>query len=79
MSGLNRHSGINRLSREKLMFKLALVIWLMLGTALAGVAVLVVVSDQSLLAQGMRTIPIAGIAGFIIALPLSYIVGKRIS
>ncbi|MFZ0570021.1 MAG: hypothetical protein WAM63_06005 [Rhodomicrobium sp.] len=61
------------------MLKLALVIWLMLGTTLAGIAVLVVVSDPSLLNQGMKMIPIAAIAGFIIALPLSFMVSKRIS
>lgn len=61
------------------MLKLALVIWLMLGTMLAGIAVLVVVSDPSLLNQGMKMIPIAAIAGFIIALPLSIMVSKRIS
>ncbi|MGB8870201.1 MAG: hypothetical protein WCC96_13250 [Rhodomicrobium sp.] len=61
------------------MLKLALVIWLMLGTTLAGIAVLVVVSDPSLLNQGMKMIPIAAIAGFIIALPLSIMVSKRIS
>ncbi|MGA9766564.1 MAG: hypothetical protein WCD20_16940, partial [Rhodomicrobium sp.] len=61
------------------MLKLALVIWLMLGTTLAGIAILVVVSDPSLLNQGMKMIPIAAIAGFIIALPLSFMVSKRIS
>ncbi|MGO9807599.1 MAG: hypothetical protein ACLPKH_12915 [Rhodomicrobium sp.] len=61
------------------MLKLALVIWLMLGTTLAGIAILVVVSDPSLLNQGMKMIPIAAIAGFIIALPLSIMVSKRIS
>jgi len=58
---------------------LKLVIWLMLGTVLAGIAVLVVVSDPSLFDQGMKMIPLAGIAGFIIALPLSFVVSKRLS
>jgi hypothetical protein len=61
------------------MFKLALVIWVMLGTVLAGTAVLVVLMDQSLLNQGAKTIPIAAVAGFILALPLSFLVSKRIS
>jgi len=61
------------------MFKLALVIWVMLGTTLAGTAVLVVVSDPNLLNQGAKMIPLAAIAGFIIAMPLSYLVSKRIS
>jgi hypothetical protein len=62
------------------MFKpLALVIWIMLGTALAGTAVLVVILDPSLYNQGMKMIPVAAIAGFIIAFPLSYMVSKRLN
>ncbi len=61
------------------MFKLALLIWLVLGTTIAGIAVLVVVSDSSLSTQAMKLIPIAAIAGFIIAIPLSLMVSKRIS
>lgn len=61
------------------MFKLTLVIWLMLGTVLAGIAVLVVVSEPSLYNLGMKTIPLAAIVGFVIAWPLSYMVSKRIS
>ncbi len=61
------------------MLKLALVIWLMLGTTLAGIAVLVVVSDTSLFDQGMKMIPLAAVAGFIVAFPLSVMVSKRLS
>jgi len=61
------------------MFRLALVIWLMLGTAIAGIAVLAVVSQGNLLNQGWITIPVAGIVGYLIALPLSFMVSKRIS
>ena len=60
------------------MLKLALVIWLMLGTVLAGTAVLVIVSDASLYNQGMKMIPLAAVAGFIIAVPLSFMVSKRL-
>ncbi len=61
------------------MFKLALLIWLVLGTTIAGIAVLVVVSDSSLSTQAMKLIPIAAVVGFIIAIPLSLMVSKRIS
>ena len=61
------------------MFRLALLIWVVLGTTLAGVGVVVVVSDASLYNQGMKLIPIAAIAGFIVAIPLSFMVSKRIS
>jgi hypothetical protein len=61
------------------MFKIALLIWVVLGTTLAGIAVLVVVSQPSLYDQGMKLIPIAAIAGFILAIPLSFMVTKQIS
>ncbi len=61
------------------MFKLALLIWVVLGTMLAGIAVLVVVSDASLSAQAMKLIPLAAIAGFAVAIPLSFLIGKKIS
>ena len=61
------------------MFKLALLIWVVLGTTLAGIAVLVVVSDSSLYAQGMKLVPIAAAVGFVVAIPLSFLIGKKIS
>lgn len=61
------------------MFRLALLIWVVLGTTLAGIGVVVVVSDASLYNQGMQLIPIVAIIGFIVAIPLSFMIGKRIS
>jgi hypothetical protein len=61
------------------MFRLALLIWVVLGTTLAGMAIVVVVSDASLYNQGMKLIPIAAIAGFVVAIPLSFMISKRIS
>ena len=61
------------------MFRLALLIWVVLGTTIAGVAVLVVVSDASLSMQGMKLIPVAAIAGFVVAIPLSFFVSKRLT
>jgi hypothetical protein len=62
------------------MFKLlALLIWVVLGTVLAATAVLVVIMDPNLYNHGMKMIPIAAVAGFIIAFPLSYIVSEHLS
>jgi hypothetical protein len=61
------------------MFRLALLIWVVLGTVLAGAGVVVVVSNPDLYNQGMKLIPIAAIAGFVIAIPLSFMIGKKIS
>jgi hypothetical protein len=61
------------------MLRLALLIWVILGTTLAGIAVLVIVSQASLYDQGMKLIPIAALAGFVVAIPLSFVVSKRLS
>jgi putative flippase GtrA len=61
------------------MFRLALLIWVVLGTTIAGLAVLVVVSDASLSMQGMKLIPVAAIAGFVVAIPLSFFISKRLT
>ena len=60
------------------MFKVMALIWVMLGTAVAGSLVLVVLAVPSLLDQGMRLIPLAGIGGYAIALPLSWMVARRL-
>lgn len=61
------------------MFKLGILIWIMLGTVLAGLAVTAVILVPALYAQGMKTIPVAALAGFVIAFPFSLIVAKKIS
>jgi hypothetical protein len=61
---------------RRVMFR-TLFIWIMLGTVLAGVAVLVVLTNPELLNQGSKFIPIAGIAGYLIAVPLSYALSKQ--
>ncbi|MEZ5817480.1 MAG: hypothetical protein R3D44_10390 [Hyphomicrobiaceae bacterium] len=61
------------------MLKIALVIWIMLGTTLAGIAMAVIVSVPQLLDQGMRYIPMLCGAGFIVALPLAYWIARRIA
>lgn len=60
------------------MFKVALLMWLILGTTVAGIAVLVVVSVPSLYDQGMKLIPIAAIGGFVLAIPISFYVAKQV-
>ncbi len=61
------------------MLKIAALVWMMLGTTLAGVAVTVIVVTPSLFDQGMKLIPIAAGAGFLLAMPLSYLVAKKIA
>ncbi|MBS0240538.1 MAG: hypothetical protein JSS20_00080 [Proteobacteria bacterium] len=61
------------------MFKIALLVWLMVGTVLAGVAMTVIVSVPSLFDQAAKLIPIGCGAGFAIGLPVAYLVALQIA
>jgi hypothetical protein len=60
------------------MLKVAVLIWVVLGTTLAGTLVLVVLMMPSLQSQAMKFVALAGIGGYIISLPLSWIVAGRL-
>lgn len=61
-----------------MMLKLASMIFTILSTTLAGTAVLIVLAVPSLADQGMKLIPVAAAIGAAVALPLSFLVAKRI-
>lgn len=60
------------------MFKISILIWMMLGTALAGSAVIAVLAVPSLAAEATKNIPLAVLVGFALAMPLSYLVARKI-
>lgn len=60
------------------MLKIAVLVWIMLGTTLAGACLMAVLLVPSLADQAMKNIPFAVLAGFVVAMPLSYLVAKRI-
>jgi hypothetical protein len=60
------------------MFKIAVIVWIMLATVMAGVSLLVVVSVPELSADAARLIPIACGAAALVAIPLSYLIAWRI-
>jgi putative flippase GtrA len=60
------------------MFKIALIVWMIGGTTLAGIAIMVVLAVPSLAVKDMQYIPIAAIVGFVVAVPIAYVVAKRI-
>ncbi len=60
------------------MLKVAVLIWVMLGTVLAGSAVTAVLTVQGLAASPMKDLPLAALAGFLVAMPLSYLVATRL-
>lgn len=61
------------------MFKIAALIWMVLGTTLAGIALIVIVTIPHLFDQGMVLIPIACGAAAVLAIPLSYLIARQIA
>lgn len=60
------------------MLKIAILIWVMLGTAVAGTAVTAVLA-AGIASNPMKAIPLAALAGFVVAMPLSYLVAAKIT
>ncbi|QHO75702.1 hypothetical protein ACH79_26825 [Bradyrhizobium sp. CCBAU 051011] len=60
------------------MLKISIAVWIVLRTALAGSAMIAVLSIPSLAIQRMKMIPVAASVGFLIAMPLSYLIAIRI-
>jgi len=61
------------------MFKIAILLWMIGGTVLAGIAIMVVLTVPALAVKDMQYIPIAAIIGFVVAIPFAYLVAKRIA
>jgi hypothetical protein len=60
------------------MFRLAVILWALIGTTLAGIFILAVVAVPTLADQAMRFIPWAAAAGVILAVPLSAVIARAI-
>lgn len=60
------------------MLRIAIIVWLMLGITLAGIAIMVVVSVPELFSKGMELIPIAAGVGALVAVPFAYFIARRI-
>lgn len=60
------------------MFKVALVIWIVLGATLAGIALMLTLTIPTLQADAMRLLPIFALSGFVVAIPVSFVVAKKI-
>lgn len=61
------------------MLKIAAVVWIMLGTVFAGSAVATVLTVPSLSEQAMKYLPIAGVGGYIFAIPFALLVAWRLN
>jgi hypothetical protein len=60
------------------MFKVAAILWIILGATLAGIGLTIVVTP-SLVDHSMKLIPWAALAGFVIAMPLSWLLAAQIA
>jgi hypothetical protein len=60
------------------MWKLAAVIHIIAMTVLMGVAVIVITSIPSLMERAKLLIPVAAAAGFVLGLPISVLVARKI-
>lgn len=60
------------------MLKIAILIWVILGAAVAGTAVTAVLA-AGIASNPMKVIPLAALAGFVVAVPLSYFVAAKIT
>lgn len=60
------------------MFKIASLVWVVLATTLAGIGVTAVVATPSLADQASLLIPAVAACGILLAIPLSYLIAKRL-
>jgi hypothetical protein len=61
------------------MFKIAAIMWIVIGAVFAGSAVVTILSTPSLADQAIRYVPMAGIGGYIVAIPFAYLIARRLS
>jgi hypothetical protein len=61
------------------MLKIAIILWIVLGSTLAGCALIVVLATPVFADQAMKLIPWAALAGFVLAMPLSWLVASNLS
>jgi hypothetical protein len=60
------------------MFKIALLVWIVLGATVAGVALMLTLTIPALQPNAMKLLPIFSLAGFVVAIPASFYVAKKI-
>ncbi len=60
------------------MFKVAVLVWILIGVVGAGIALTVVLAVPSLSANAMKLLPIVSIAGFVVTIPISFVIAKMI-
>jgi hypothetical protein len=61
------------------MIKLATIVWIIVGTVFAGAAVAAVLTVPSLASEALRYLPVAGIGGYLVAIPFAWVVARRMT
>jgi NAD-dependent oxidoreductase involved in siderophore biosynthesis len=61
------------------MAPVATLIWINLGTTLAGIGLTIVLATPQLAAESMKYIPWAALAGFVVAMPLSLLLARKLA
>ena len=61
------------------MMKVAAILWIVVGTVLAGSGVVAVLSIPSLSSEAIRYLPLAGVAGYVAAVPVALLIAKRLT
>ncbi len=61
------------------MLKIAALIWIILGTVLAGVAITAIVSVPQFLDQAGLLIPVFCGGAIVVAMPIAYIIARQIA
>jgi hypothetical protein len=76
--GADPGQDIARKTRTKTMAKLATLLWIVLGITFAGVLGLVILATPALAPEAAETLPWAALVGFILAIPASVVVARKI-
>jgi len=61
------------------MMKLAVIVWIVVGTVFAGAAVAAVLTVPSLASEALRYLPVAGIGGYLVAMPVAWLLARRMT
>jgi hypothetical protein len=56
----------------------AIILWIIVGTTLAGVGLTIVLAMPQLAVHSMKYIPWASLAGFVLAMPISWVMAKKL-
>jgi flagellar biosynthesis protein FliQ len=57
----------------------AIILWIVVGAAFAGMGLTIVLALPQLADHSMKYIPWASLAGFVLAMPISWVMAKKLS